>query len=106
MVVIFALALILMQQPPAEDESWERLRQRIELAPQDVATFIERRTGCHHWDGEVGGGDRDREQQVQSERRKLGCDHIGSDTQALQAKYQRRPDVLQLISETADLEPW
>jgi len=104
--VILALAFMLMQQSALDDESWERLKARIELAPQEVATFIERRTGCNHWNGETGGGFREREEQVQSERRKLRCDYIVSDTQRLRRKYRRRADVLKLIADTADLEPW
>ena len=97
---------MLMQQSAADDESWQRLKARIELAPRDVTTFIERRTGCNHWDGEAGGPFREREEQVQSERRKLRCDYIQSDAQKVGRKYRNRPDLLKLIAETADLEPW
>jgi hypothetical protein len=104
--MILALAFMLVQQSASDEESWERLKARIELAPQDVATFIERRTDCYHWNGEAGGGFREREEQVQSERRRLRCDYIASDTQKLRHKYRGRADVLELIADTADLEPW
>lgn len=52
--MMFAITLLAARPTPAEDEAWDHLKTRIELAPQEVATFIERRTGCNHFDGEAG----------------------------------------------------
>jgi hypothetical protein len=104
--MILALAAILMHPTGIGDEAWEHLRAQIELAPQAVATFIERRTGCNHWDGEAGSSYSEREEQVQSERRKLRCDHIQSDAHRLEHRYRGRPEILRLLHDTADLDPW
>jgi hypothetical protein len=97
-------AVALLQS--ADDEAWLRLKDRIESARQPVATFIERRTGCNHWDGEVGSSEPAREEQVQQARKELRCDKIDADERALRMKYQIRSDVLRLLDDTRDLEPW
>ena len=102
---MFAIMLLTVQAIPAEDEAWLRLKSRIELAPQEIATFIERRTGCNHFDGEVGSDYPEREKQVQAARKELRCDDIEADTAGLQHKYRNNPDVLKLLAETEHLMP-
>ena len=92
--------------PAADDERWEQLKDRIESAPVDVATFIERRTGCNHFDGEVGSEYPERERMIQDERKKLRCDEIGADERALRKEHRRSPEVLLLLDDTKHLLPW
>lgn len=98
--------LLFAAQTLQDDDGWEHLRARIELAPQDVATFIERRTGCNHFEVEVGSGYPGRERMIQDERKKLRCDEIDADGQVLLKKYGKQPDVSQLLEDTKDLLPW
>ena len=104
--MIIVASLLLAQPSAAEDEAWQVLKARIESAPQDIATFIERRTGCNHFDGEAGSGYAEREKQVQAARTELRCDDIETDTRALEDKYGKQPALLQLLEETEDLLPW
>lgn len=98
--------LLFAAQTTADDDRWEQLKARIELAPREVATFIERRTGCNHFDGEVGSGYPERERMVQDERKKLRCDEIASDERALRKKHHESPEVLTLLCDTKNLLPW
>jgi hypothetical protein len=91
---------------PVDDEAWLILKDRIERAPQPVATFIERRTGCNHWNGKGGGGEPGREKQIERARKQLGCDQIDTDERSLRKRYRNLPDVLQLLNDTEDLMPW
>ena len=100
------MLLLLAQPSPAEDQAWERLKARIESAPQEIATFVERRAGCNHFDGEVGSEYPERERQVQQARQELRCNNIESDTRAIQRKYKNTPDVLKLLDDTEHLRPW
>ena len=102
LVTVAALGLV----QTSDDEAWLRLKARIESAPQPVATFIERRTGCNHWDGEVGSDEPAREEQVQRARKELRCDQLELDERALRLKYRMRAEVLRLLDDTKDLEPW
>jgi hypothetical protein len=100
------LALLLFAAPtPEEDERWLQLKDRIELAPQDVSTFIERRQDCLYIGGEVGTGYAERESMLQAERKKLRCDDVEADEIALRNKY-RDPQVSKLLDDTAHLLPW
>src|SRR6266576_1526355 len=102
---MLAAILFLTAQSPADDYQWEQLKARIESAPQDIATFIERRTGCNHWDGEVNGSGDGRDQMVQKERRKLRCDQIDRDERMLRNQHRKSPGVLRLLDDTKDLPP-
>ena len=87
------------------EPSWKQLKSRMDRAPQEIGKFIERRTGCNHWDGEVGSPYAGREQMIQMERKKLRCDDIDSDERKLRNNHRRTPKVLQLITDTKDLPP-
>ena len=88
------------QQESLTEESWEKLKVRIESAPQDVATFIKRRAGCNHFGGETGSGDPEREQQVPEDVTKLRCNEVEADERSLQRAYREQPKVLDLLKET------
>ena len=103
---MLAAILFLVAQTPADDYRWEQLRARIETAPQDVATFIERRTGCNHWDGEVNGTGDGRDKMVQNERKKLRCDEMDRDERMLRKEHRKSPAVLKLLDDTKELPPW
>lgn len=98
--------LVQAAQITANDAAWEQLKARIELAPQDVATFIERRTGCNYLAGETGGHFAERERWLEGQQKKLQCDEIGANEQALQEKYRKNPQVAKLLQDTKDLLPW
>ena len=103
---LLLVALLTAQAAELVEDDWDRLRPRIELAPQDVAKFIERRAGCNHFGGEVGSGDRGREKQVQDMLKKLRCSQLEMDERALRKVYSDKPDVLKLLDDTVDLMPW
>jgi hypothetical protein len=103
---MLAAVLFLAALAPANDEQWLQLKARIEAAPQDVATFIERRTGCNYWYGEVTGRGDGRDQSIRKQLRKLRCDTIGRDERALRKRHARSPAVLKLLNETTELDPW
>lgn len=100
------VALLATQAAELVEDDWDRLRARIELAPQDVATFIERRAGCNHFGGEVGSGDTERAQQVDAMLTELRCNAIETDERDLRAAHQHEPEVLKILDETLDLLPW
>ena len=102
---MLALLVLLAAQTTPNDEHWEQLKTRIRLAPHDVATFIERRTGCNHFDGEVGSGYPERERKVQDERKRLRCDQIEVDGQSLRKKYRDKSAVLRPLKQTEHLLP-
>lgn len=102
--MITVLVLLVAQTTP-RDEHWEQLKTRIQLAPHDVATFIERRTGCNHFNGEVGSSYPERERMVQDERKRLRCDQIEVDEQALRKKHRGKPAVVRLLKQTEHLLP-
>ena len=104
--MIASLMFLLLLQMPAEDEAWQKLKSRIELAPQDVATFIERRTGCNHFEGEVGGEYPEREAQLQSVLGELRCNDLEADARRLARKYKAQPRIVQLLAETEELMLW
>jgi hypothetical protein len=103
---MFAVFLLVMAQTAAEDARWEQLRDRIEASPQPVATFIERRTACNYWDGEVNGTGDGRDQSIQMERKKLRCDEVERDERMLRKKHRKHPAVLKLLDDTKELDPW
>jgi len=103
-LIILTTALLLATL--ADDDAWDKLRTRIESAPQEVATFIERRTGCNHFDGEAGSDYPERERQIQNVRRELRCDEIDVDERALRVTHRDKSEVLQLLDDTKDLMPW
>jgi len=103
---MFAAFLLLAVPSAADDARWEQLHERIEAAPQPVATFIERRAGCNYWDGEVNGTGDGRDQTIQRERKKLHCDDIGRDERLLRKKNRKSPAVLKLLDDTRELGPW
>jgi hypothetical protein len=75
------------------------------MAPQEVATFIERRAGCNHFSGEES-YDRQRAEEIGRALRKLRCTDIESDERALRQIYHSRPIILQLLDDTRDLLGW
>lgn len=103
---MFAVFLLVAAQTAADDARWEQLHDRIEAAPQPVATFIERRTSCNYWDGEVNGTGDGRDQTIQRERKKLRCDEIERDERMLRKKHRKSPAVLKLLDDTKELDPW
>ena len=103
---MFAVFFLVAAQTDADDARWEQLRDRIEAAPQSVATFIERRTGCNYWDGEVNGTGDGRDQTIQRERKKLRCAEIERDERMLRKKHRKHPAVLKLLDDTKELDPW
>jgi hypothetical protein len=103
-IVLSAVALGLGVTP--EDESWGTLRARIEVSPQDVAAFIERRAGCNHFWGEVGSDNPDREQQIQDTLREMRCWDLETDERALRKAHHYKAEVVKLLDDTADLMPW
>ena len=103
---LLLVALLAAQAAQLVEDDWDHLRPRIELAPQDVSKFIERRTGCNHFGGEVGSGDPGRENQVQDMLKKLRCNELASDERALRNAHRDKPDVLKLLDDTVDLMPW
>ena len=102
---MFALALYMIQAA-GPDAEWEQLKARIELAPREIAAFIERRAGCNHLDGEAGSGFPEREAWVQAQREELRCNSIDPDEQALRVKFRSNPEIVQLLDATQDLRPW
>ena len=103
---MLAAILFLAAQTPADDDGWEKLRARVETAPQDVATFIQRRTACNHWDGEVNGTGDGRDKMVQKERKKLRCDEVDRDEEMLRKVHRKSPALLKLLDDTKNLPPW
>jgi hypothetical protein len=97
--------LLMAASPTADGNRWSQLQTAIEAAPKDLATFIERRTACNHWDGEVGSGYVGRERQIQNERKKLRCDNVEADERALRKEYRHSPALLKLLDETEDMPP-
>jgi hypothetical protein len=102
-MLILAAALLLDVQD--NDVTFSALRIRIESAPQGVATFIERRTGCQHFWGEVSGNP-ERDAQVHEALEELRCDDIEADERTLRKAHQGKPEVLKLLDDTTDLMPW
>jgi hypothetical protein len=101
MLVAVMLATMSGAAPSARDD----LRARIDRSPHDVATFIDRRIGCNHWGGEGNTEYPERERQVRHALAALRCDRIDGDERALRMKYRRKPQVLELLSETESLLP-
>lgn len=103
---ILVLLTLLAQPATLEEEPWEALRARIETSPQDVATFIERRTGCNHFWSEAGSRYAERERQIQGMLKELRCNDLPADERALRKMHRDKPDVARLLDETKDLMPW
>jgi hypothetical protein len=103
---MFLMAAYLARGGTPDEETWESLRARIETSPQEVATFIERRTGCNHFWGEVGSGNAEREQQIGDALGELRCAELEADEDALRDAHHDEPEVLKLLDDTKDLLPW
>jgi hypothetical protein len=103
---MFAVILLVAVPSAADHARWEQFHDRIEAAPQPVATFIERRVGCNYWDGEVSGAGDGRDRTIQRERQKLHCDDIERDERQLRKKHRKSPAVLKLLDDTRELGPW
>ncbi len=104
--MLAAILFLAAQSPADNDHRWEQLKARIETAPQRIATFIERRTGCNYWDGEFNGTGDGRDQTIQRERKKLRCDEIERDELMLRKSHRKDPSVLKLLDDTKELGPW
>jgi hypothetical protein len=95
--------LLAAAQPPGmTDEAWDVLRERIESAPQAVATFIERRTTCN----EIRRDPRRGPALAARLRIQFRCASLSTDGQALYRAYHSRPQIIQLLKETEKLRPW
>jgi hypothetical protein len=82
------------------------LPSRIDRAPRDVVSFIERRVGCNHWEGEVfPDAFAPRQREVQDMLRTNRCNWVARDARRLEAKYRDNAVVLSLLNDTADLLP-
>jgi hypothetical protein len=98
--------LLMAAQPTADGDGWAQVRAAIKSVPKDVAIFIERRTACNHWDGEVGSDYAERERTIQGERKKLGCNYIDSGERALRKAHRNSPGVLKLLDDTREMPPF
>jgi D-alanyl-D-alanine carboxypeptidase len=65
--------------------------------PADVVALVERFGGCNHWGGEEGYSPA-RRKEIDNGARKLGCGRLDADVRRLQAKYARKPRIVELIS--------
>jgi hypothetical protein len=82
------------------------VRARIDRSPPDVASFIERRIGCNHWEGEVfPNGFPPRQRKVQHVLRTNHCGRVANDARRLEAKYRSNAVVLTLLKDTEYLLP-
>lgn len=99
--MLTALA-VLLAVPASSDTD---LIRRVERAPKDVSSFIERRAGCNHWLGEVP-YDRERAAEISRAVHRLRCAKLEHDEATLRRRYRRQPVVLTLLDESADMLPW
>lgn len=74
---------------------------QVRAAPNEVRNFIERRESCNHWAGEEP-YDKDRAGEIASAQRRLRCDKVANDGAALQRRFRKSPDIVELLTATAD----
>ncbi|MET0251417.1 MAG: hypothetical protein ABW203_04485 [Novosphingobium sp.] len=99
--LLAATALLLA----SEGSSGGALRARVGHAPRAVAAFIERRASCNHFTGEEP-YDKERAAYLNRVIRELRCERIDRDERRLRSAYRRRPAILRLLDDTADLLGW
>ena len=101
MVWLTIMTSIVGAHPSAAD-----VRARIDRSPPDVSSFIERRVGCNHWEGEVfPNGFPPRQREVQNMLRTNHCSSVPRDARRLEIKYRDNAEVLNLLKDTEDLLP-
>lgn len=96
-----ATGALLLAAAPTQDD----LRSRVERAPKTVAAFVERRADCNHFLGEEP-YDRERAAYLNRVIRELRCARIDQDERRLRSVYRKKPAILRLLDETADLPGW
>jgi hypothetical protein len=99
--LLAALAAVLAVPSSAEAD----LIARVERAPKDVSSFIERRAGCNHWLGEVPYDDA-RGAEIARAVRHLRCGDLEREEGKLRRRYRQQPVVLMLLDETTDMLAW
>jgi len=81
------------------------MHAQVARAPGPVRAFIERRAGCNHFAGEEA-YDRDRGRDIERALRALRCGRLEADERVLRARWRQRPDLLRLLTATADALGW
>jgi hypothetical protein len=99
--LLTALAALLAVPSSTEAD----LITRVERAPKDVSSFIERRADCNHWLGEVPYDDA-RAAEIARAIRQLRCAGLERDESKLRRRYRQQPVLLRLLDETADMLAW
>lgn len=98
------LALLLLDCRSQAIASTARAAERTQREPPPaVRAFIDRRAACNHWSGEDA-YDRDRAREIARAVRALHCDRLPRDEVRLRRRYRSRPDLLDLIRRTEQLD--
>ncbi|WP_160296909.1 hypothetical protein [Sphingomonas sp. ERG5] len=98
------LALLLAAISPAmgQDDAADAMHTRIEAAPLDVATFIERRATC----GDIQ-RDPNRDPALAMKlKTQLRCDTVTQDGKAIYEVYRAKPVIFQLLKDTENMPGW
>jgi hypothetical protein len=72
--------------------------------PSDVQAYVDRRTGCNYWPSETAKS-KLRRAEIARNVRALNCPTLDHEEAMLQARYQRKPELLQAIADAHDAMP-
>lgn len=100
--MMLVLLLAALQTIDGRDDAADAMRARIESAPQEVSTFIERRATC----GDIQ-RDPNRDPALAEKLTvQLRCDMVVQDGKTLYHAYRTKPIVLQLLKDTESMPGW
>ena len=93
--------LLLLAAALTSSPAWarDRLVDGFPELPEDARVVAERSVACQHFQGEVMGDGGARDQEVDVELGRLGCDRIEADLQRIRYAYRRDPGILEILKE-------
>lgn len=100
--MIWSVLLALAAPAEVDDDASIALRDRIESAPQEIASFIERRATC----GDIR---RDPGRDVALATKlsaQFRCDTVERDGETLKCAYRKRSEILALLKDTESIPGW
>ncbi|WP_340676501.1 hypothetical protein [Paraperlucidibaca sp.] len=95
--ILFAASLTFLLMDSAQ--AIDRLAEGFPELPKDARVVAERTVACIYFSGELNGDGGDRDKEVAARLRKLKCDRVDRDLNAMRAKYRKSPKVLVALKE-------
>lgn len=73
--------------------------------PGDVQRYVDRREACNYWPSEWAPRHSVREHEIERHTRNLHCDTLDHELAVLEARYRKRPAMLDALHDAHDAMP-